>query len=630
MRLAAPTIRHRLGPSPHGSRHSSARVNAPPLVLLLALLLPWAGSAWAQGAGSPEAADPAGRQVAHVSAPVAMVAAAHPLAVEAGLELLRAGGNAVDAALATVAALNVVEPQSSGIGGGGFIVIHLRKENRFVAIDGREESPAAIPANMFMGPDGKPIKFFPDRVTGGHAVGVPGLVSLLAKAAHYGRLPLSRSLQPAIRLAERGFSVSGRLSRTIGRQRSRIRRFPATAAVFLDESGQPLQAGTLLRQPELARTLRLIAEGGARAFYRGEVAADIVRAVRESPVAPGVMSADDLAAYEAVRREPVRGTYRGYTIVGMGPPCSGPLTLILALNLLERFKPAEYPPDSPQAVHRFVQAMRLAYADRSRHVADPDFAAVPIAGLLDKGYAAGRAAAHDWSGPLRRVSPGQPPGAASAGAAGTGEGADEESPSTTHLSVVDGERNLVSFTATIEQAFGSGVLVAGRGFLLNNQLSDFTVPPSDAGGRPAANRAEGGRKPRRTALDNPAAQGGKRTRSSTTPILVFKEGKPVLVLGSPGGSRIIQYVAWVLLRVLDHGIDLQTAISRPLVVHDRGRTTVEPGLGGPDLSEALDALGHRVRQERLGSGLHGIWIDPATGTLHGGADPRREGIAAGY
>jgi gamma-glutamyltranspeptidase/glutathione hydrolase len=587
------------------------------LAAVLAAALPGAGPARAQSGADPEDSG-ALRPVERVTARHAMVVTANPHATQAALEMLRGGGNAVDAAVTAQWVLNVVEPQSSGLGGGGFLVLHDARRGAVVTLDGRETVPAAATPAMFLGPDGRPVPFYPDRITGGRAVGVPGLLRMLALALErHGTRTLAQTLAPAIRLAEEGFPVSPRLAASLARHRERLAHFPATRAVFFGADGEPLAAGALLRQPELARTLRTLAAQGPDAFYRGPIGAALVAAVRESPVAPGVMTAADLAGYAARERPPVRATYRGYTLYGMGPPSSGATTVFALLNLLETQPVAPAGPLLAPAIHRFVQAARLAYADRARYLGDPDQVPVPTAGLVDKAYAARRAAMLDWDAPLAPVRAGTPPGAPARESSGRADLADTESVSTTHLSIVDAHGNLLAMTTTIEQAFGSGVVVPGWGFLLNNQLTDFSLRGPDDAGRLPAN----------------ALAPGRRPRSSMAPTLVFRQVRPVLVLGSPGGSRIIQYVAEVLVRVLDYGLPLQDAIEAPHHTHGRGVTVLEPplgrGAGAGGLPAALRALGHEVRMQPQGSGLHGIRID-ADGTLHGGADPRREGLAAGY
>ncbi len=580
----------------------------------------------AQSAADPEAGGPP-RTVERVSAAHALAVTANPHATHAAVDMLRSGGNAVDAAVTAAFVLGVVEPQSSGLGGGGFAVLYRAKDGRtengeVVTLDGRESAPAAVTPGLFLGPDGKPLRFYPERITGGRAVGVPGLVAMLALALErFGTRSLADTLQPAIALAEQGFAVSPRLAAALAGQRERLAPFPATRAVFFDarpeHAGETLPEGALLRQPELARAFRELAAHGPDAFYRGPIGAALVAAVRESPVAPGALSAADLASYRALLRPPVRSTYRGFTLVGMGPPSSGATTVFELLNLLEtRPRPTEGWL-SPPGVHRFVQAARVAYADRGRYLGDPDFVPVPTAGLLDKGYAAARAAALDWDGPLQPVEAGTPPGAAPAPEPAPRQGragpADTEARSTTHLTVADAQGNVIAMTVTIEQAFGSGIVVPGWGFLLNNELTDFEAQPLDEDGRPRAN----------------AVAPGKRPRSSMAPTLALKDGKPALSIGSPGGSRIIQFVAEVLLRVLDDGMALQDAIEAPHHTVGGPRTFLEPGLADTPLLAALRRLGHRVEIQAQASGLHGIRWSP-DGRLEAGVDPRREGEAAGY
>ena len=588
-------------------------------ILLLAMLLCIAGSAMAadpkppKDTAQPTGADPerAGPQqflpAKTARAAKAMAVTANPHATGAAVTVLRAGGNAVDAALAAQLVLNVVEPQSSGIGGGGFMLVYHAATGRVYALDGRETAPAAMPEDWFLDKAGKPIKFYPHRITGGRAVGVPGLLAMLELARQrFGGKDWVGLSAPAIALARQGFPVSSRLAASLERHKERLGQFPATRKVFFDASGAPLQAGATVRQQELAATLELLASQGVDPFYRGAPARAMVESVRENPVSPGLLTMEDMAAYRAVEREPVRFTYRSHTLLGMGPPSSGAVTAFQMLALLEHAPPRA---SLAQDVHHFAWAAALAYADRGRYLADADFAQVPVEGMLHPDYLKTRAGAIQWSAPLHKVEPGSPPGAATAR---LGTDAHPEAPGTTHLVVADAHGNVVSLTSSIEQAFGSGMVVPGLGFFLNNQLSDFSPRPRDAEGRPIANRV----------------RGGKRPRSSMAPTIVLKDGKPVLALGSPGGSRIIQYVAQVLWRVLAHGNALPEAVQNPLHTHLGGRTDLEPPLDGNGLPDALRALGHEVRVRPQGSGLHAVQIGP--GGLLGVADPRREGTAAGF
>jgi gamma-glutamyltranspeptidase/glutathione hydrolase len=597
-----------------------------------ALLVAWQAPLFAQTQADPERAAPstqagAARQVPRVVARHGMVVTAHPLATAAGLEILRKGGNAVDALIAASFVLNVVEPQSSGIGGGGFILIWNAKERQAVTIDGREEAPAAATPQWMLGPDGKSVPF-PERITGGKAVAVPGLVKALDKASElYGRLPFAELVQPALVLAKNGIEVTPRMAAALVEHRERLSRFPATRRIFFDEAGEPLKAGAPLKQADLWASFLVIAANGAAGFYRGPIADAVVAAVNHAPVRPGAFSDADLLTYDAPLREPVRGNYRGHELIGMGPPSSGGPTLIEMLNLLEAREVWKLAPASPQWAHTFAQAARLAYADREAYLADTDWVQTPLAGLLDKAYARGRAGELDWEAPLSPVQPGRPPGASKTAAAGD---VYDESLSTTHLVAIDHEGNIAAATNTIEQAFGSGMVVPGWGFFLNNEMTDFSAQPDDADRRPLANRVEGGKQPRRGALDNAASLGGKRPRSSMAPTLVLQDGKPLLVIGTPGGPRIIQFVAETVLRVIDQQMALQDAIEAPHLTHLGGTTTIEPALADPAYTNALQALGHKVQTGEQASGLHGIWIDPATGDLHSGVDPRREGSAAGF
>ena len=543
-------------------------------------------------------------------APVAsrrfMVAAAHPLAVDAGYSMLRQGGSAVDAAIAVQLVLGLVEPQSSGLGGGAFMLVHDAKRNRLVAYDGRETAPAAAKPDRFLDGEGKPLQFR-EAVVGGRSVGVPGTVALLAEAhRRHGRLPWVELFLPAIALAESGFPVSPRLHALIAAERhldqARARDY------FFDALGNPRPAGTLVRNPAYAATLRKIALGGAKAFYEGDIARDIVATVTSHPTHPGDMTLADLAGYTVKVREPVCGAYRVYRVCGMPLPSSGGLTVLQILGILEPYDVGAMRPVSLWSVHFLSEAGRLAYADRSVYMADPDFY-TPPAGLLDRAYLALRSQLIRPDASMGRASPGMPPDPAARKVA-WGADAAPEFPSTSHLSIVDVEGNAVAMTTTIEDGFGSRLMTEG-GFLLNNELTDFSFVPTD-GGRPVANRVEP----------------GKRPRSSMAPTIVYdRSGRIHMVVGSPGGSAIINFVAKTLIAALDWELDPQAAIALPNFGSRNGPTELEAGTSAALLAPKLEALGHRTSVVEQPSGVHAI-MRTRTGWI-GGADPRREGTVRG-
>ncbi len=549
-----------------------------------------------------------------------LAAAAHPAAVKAGFAVLEEGGTAVDAAIAMQAVLSLVEPQSSGIGGGGFLLFFDRKSGRVTAFDGRETAPRAVDETLFLGPDGKPMAFM-DAALGGRAVGVPGVMRMLALAhRRHGRLAWARLFAPAIRLAEEGFPISPRLHAVLARHAAFFRKRGITSPEQLGAAGpyfftkgngakglQPKPVGTILKNPAYARTLRVLADQGVDAFYTGSIARDIVRAVRENPFSPGKMTLADLAAYEAEAEPPLCGRYRVYRLCAMGPPSSGGSTMLAILGILEGFDLARMRPWGPKAVHLYAEASRLAYADRDRYTADARFYPVPLPGLIDRDYLARRRQLIHLDRAMETVAPGHPPGAQDAG---VGRGPDH--PSTSHLVAIDREGNAVTFTTTVQIAFGSFVMVDG--FLLNNQLTDFDFNPRDAQGRPVANRPEGGKKP----------------RSSMTPTFVFgPQGRLVMGIGSPGGSRIISYVTKTVIGVLDWKMPIEQAIAAPNLLGRGDSLTIEKGSALEALASALEAMGHRIRRAEMTSGLHGFTVRyDANGRPHyrGGADPRREGI----
>ena len=538
-----------------------------------------------------------------------MISSANPLASAAGREILRAGGSAVDAAIAAQAVLTLVEPQSSGIGGGAFLMHFRKSDGRVEAFDGRETAPAAIRPDVFVTADGK-RRSFRDISTGGAAVGVPGILRMLALAhKEHGKLPWARLFERAISHSENGFPISPRLHAMIRRAKD-LQNFPAARAYFLTPEGTAKAVGTLLRNPLLADTYRRLAAGGAEAFYSGDIARDISAAVANAARNPAMMTLGDIAGYQPKIRKPICRPYRTWRLCAMPPPTSGGLTTLQILGLLEGFDMARIPPSSVQAVHLISEASRLAYADRRRYIGDPDFVTVPVDGMLDSAYLRRRAEQISGIGSMGKASPGRPRGAEKA------ELADDERegfPSTSHLSVIDRDGNAVSMTTTIERAFGSRLMV--RGFLLNNQLTDFAfIPRRD--GRRVAN----------------AVAPGKRPRSSMSPTLVFNaEGNLFATVGSPGGSRIITYVIKALIGLMDWKLDMQAAIDLPNHANRNGATELEKNTPVAKHADALRKLGHNVKIGSLVSGLHGIRVtrDAFGDGYDGGADRRREGVALG-
>ena len=559
----------------------------------------------AQTAPQPEPSTGRSEQPS-VTAEKFMVAAAHPLAVKAGYEVLRHGGSAIDAAVAVQMVLNVVEPQSSGIGGGAFMLHWDAKAGKLSAFDGRETAPAAAGPEYFLKPDGTPKSFW-SAVNGGGSVGVPGTLAMLELAHRmHGRHSWSSLFGPAITHAGNGFEISPRLAVSIGwAGKKGLGDFPEAAAYFFNADGTPKAEGSVLKNPALANTFQEIAAGGAGTFYSGSIAQDIVNAARSTPDNPSLMTLADLTSYKAKLREPVCMPYRGHEVCGMGPPSSGALTVGQILGMLEHFDMPGIGP-SPEAAHLFAEASKLAYADRGLYMADSDFVRMPTKGLLDPNYLTVRAQLVRRGAAMEKAPAGNPPWRDAALWSPDGQA---ERPGTSHFVIRDAEGNAVSMTTTIETGFGSRVMV--RGFLLNNELTDFSFRP-DRDGRSIANRV----------------QGGKRPRSSMAPTIVLRNGEPVLLVGSPGGSRIIAYVAQTLISVLDWGMEPQEAINVGHVVNRNGATDFETGTGAADLKDALIALGHEVRVRDLNSGLHAIQIRP-DGTLLGGADPRREGVVLG-
>lgn len=583
-----------------------------PRVTLAIIVLLTTPFVLAQTPTAPEAASSwIDKDLAHAAKD--MVVAANPLAVEAGIHTLARGGTAVDAAIAVQLVLNLVEPQSSGIGGGAFLLHHDAASQKLEFYDGRETAPEDAKPDLFIGEDGKPLPFL-KAVNGGRSVGTPGLLRMLALAHRdHGRLPWALLFLPAINHALDGFAISPRMHAQMARD-STLCEYEPARSYFCDKDGAPKATGAWLRNPEFADTLLQIGFGGVERFYEGPIAQDMVDAVRSHATNPGTLSLSDLAGYRPIKREPLCGRYRTqWRVCGTNMPSSGGATMLQTLGILENFDLASLEPNSVEAVHLVSEAYRLAYADRAKYMADSDFVTVPTAALLDKVYLKSRAALIDRKKSLGVAPAGSPPGADSA----LGEDTSPELPSTSHISIVDRWGNVVAMTTTIENAFGSKILV--RGFLLNNQMTDFSFSPTDSQGKPIANRVEP----------------GKRPRSSLAPTIVFDyKGRPRIVAGSPGGSGIIQYVTKTLIGVLDWNLDMQQAVSLPHFGAQTSATTVlEKDTSIVSLKAELEALGHTVSVVEQNSGLGAIVLNPDSdkpgNRLSGGADPRREGVAKG-
>lgn len=538
-----------------------------------------------------------------VSAQSYMVAAAHPLATEAGRAVLGKGGSAVDAAIATQLMLGLVEPQSSGIGGGAFMLHWQAKHRQLTTFDGRETAPAAATPLLFT-EQGKPMNWR-EAYVGGKSVGVPGVVALLAEAhRQYGKLPWAELFADTIKAAEQGFPVSSRTANQLAKGWNKgITQFYDSKQYFMPK-GQPLAEGSLLKNPAYAATLKAIASRGPDAFYRGELAKAISERVQTAPVNPGSLSVDDLANYKVLQRDAVCMAYRVYKVCGMAPPSSGGIAVLQILGILQQYDLAKVAANSVQATHVLAQAAKLAFADRERYLADPAFVQVPVEGMLAPDYLAQRAALITANKAGKPAVAGIPQGAPALQSAKS-----PELPNTSHFSIVDSDGNAVSMTTSIENVFGSGLMVGG--FLLNNQLTDFSLSP-EIDGHLVANRVEG----------------GKRPRSSMAPMMVFDaDNKLKLIIGSPGGSRIINYVAQSIVAVLDWQLDVQQALNLPRITHRNDYLALEKGTVLEQQQAVLEDMGYKVQVQDLNSGLHAIMVT-ANG-LQGAADPRREGSVAG-
>ncbi|ALQ52175.1 gamma-glutamyltransferase [Nitrosomonas ureae] len=536
----------------------------------------------------------------------AMAVTANPHASRAAVKILRQGGSAVDAAIAAQLVLGLVEPQSSGIGGGAFMLHWQARSGELVVWDGRETAPASVSEAYYINTDGQPMDFF-SAVIGGHSVGVPGVLAML-EASHkeHGKLPWANLFKPAIILAEQGFAISERLHILLSRM-PRVAVNPQIREYFFhrSETGwQPKTEGSVLQNLAYAQTLRRLAALGVTDFYQGELAKQIVQAVNNDPNRPGRLSLPDMKAYQPKKREALCGQFRIYRICGVPPPSSGGTTVLAILGLLEAYE-SRYG-EHADWHHSFIEASKLAFADRNAYVGDPAFVSVPTQGMIDRDYLHQRAMLIRNNSVLSNVNAGLPPGAEPRLSSNL-----PEFPSTTHLSIVDAEGNVVSMTSSIETAFGSRIMIGG--FLLNNQLTDFSFMPRTADGMPVANRV----------------QSGKRPRSSMSPTIVFKDGRALLVIGSPGGTRIINYVAGSLYRILAKQLPLAEAIADGHIIAMGYGVELESGRVDESTLIRLRERGHNIVLRDQTSGLHVIRIDEKAG-LEGGADPRREGEISGF
>jgi gamma-glutamyltranspeptidase/glutathione hydrolase len=528
-----------------------------------------------------------------------MVAAAHPKASQIGVDILKAGGNAIDAAVAVGFGLGILEPNASGVGGGGFMMIRLAGKNDIIYIDSRGRAPAAATEDMFeLDEKGKvkpDARGFNPVAIGGRSIAVPGEVKgLLAALEKYGTMSRKQVMQPAIAYAENGIPVSKVLAGIIAENYDALLNFPASNEIYLTD-GFPKEVGETIVNADLANSLRLIVEQGPDAFYRGPVAQKIVDAVQADG---GLMTLEDLAAYEVSFRQPITGSYRGYKIVSASPPSSGGPLVIELLNIMENFDLKKMGLNTVQSIHAWAEAMKLMYADRSKYMGDSDYVQVPVLGLTSKQYARERFALIDMDSPMTLAPSGDPwPG---------------DSGSTTHFSVTDAAGNMVAYTKTINHFFASGITVPGTGILLNDQMDDFDKRPGQAN----------------------SIAGGKKPLSSMSPTLLLKDGEPVLTIGSPGGKRIITTVAFLISNLIDYDMDIQAAINEPRINnYESGPLKMESRIP-LDVRKALEQKGHKLVIKKefdlYFGGAQGIVIDPDSGEMHGGADPRRDGRAVGY
>jgi gamma-glutamyltranspeptidase/glutathione hydrolase len=528
-----------------------------------------------------------------VEAKNGMVAAAHPLASQVGVEILKKGGNAVDAAVATAFALGVVEPNASGLGGGGFILVYTARTKAVSAIDYREMAPLKATPDMYkMTPDGKVV----DKETevGHKAVAIPGtLAGLTLALKQHGTMSLKDVMAPAIRIAEEGYTVSKTLNAMMKDNFDKLSKYPAAAAIYL-KGGLPYEVGDKLALKDLAKSYRLIAEKGPDVFYKGEIA----DAIEKEMQGKGLITKADLAAYKPAVRTPVRGSYRGYEIISMAPPSSGGTHVIEILNILEGYNMTRLGFQTPESLHVMAEAMKRAFADRAKFMADTDFVKVPIAGLISKGYAAELRKGISLDTVGTKIPAGNPlPFVGSGG--------------TSHLSVIDRQGNIVALTQTINYFFGSGVLVPGTGIMLNNEMDDFNPQPGTSN----------------------SVEPKKRPLSSMTPTIMLKDGKPFMSLGSPGATRIISALTQIIVNVVDFRMNVQDAIEAPRIHCMTGDIFMESRIPKAT-QDALAAKGHKLNlrgeMDLYFGGAQAVMIDRTSGMLKGAGDPRRDGVAVGY
>lgn len=532
-----------------------------------------------------------------------MISSGNELASRAGSDIMAQGGNAIDAAIAAQLVLNIVEPQSSGIGGGAFILYYDKKSGETIYFNGRETAPKNAKSDMFLDKNGKPRQFN-DVVRGGLSVGTPGLLMAMSEAhKKYGKLPWKKLFQPAIKIANDGFIASQRFH-VLSTDISYLKDFDETAEIYLDKDKKPFQIGDKITNPKMAKTLEIISKEGIQTFYKGEIAHDIASAVQNSKINPGFLSFNDLKNYQIKTGDLLCDSYRKkYKICTMPLPAGG-VTLLQIMGILENFDLSKFKPNSAKAIHLISEATRLAYADRNEYLAD--VTDVPIHKMLDKDYLAKRAKLVDPNQAIEKIEPGK----FTAKQNSVINNKVIELPSTTHLSVVDAKGNAVSMTSSIEYFFGSAISVDG--FMLNNQLTDFSFEPTK-NGKLVANRLEPGKQP----------------RSSMSPTFVFDEkGKLIMIVGSPGGPRIIQFVAKTIINHLDFGLNAQESISIPTFVVLNNVIELEKNQDITKLESELRKMGHKTKVIEITSGIHAITIDK--NKIEGGADPRREGVAVGF